>query len=142
MDCLSSNFEYIVNDFVAEYHGNISICRPAGAATDTDYEDCLAQISAIPRYSAACGPNQPLAENSLNYKWKYHFIIAIVPETQRKYIGPETTPDGKGSLKCFDIIECPDQFPQASTYQQLLDGTAQTLREPIGSSYDPVYAAA
>jgi hypothetical protein len=157
MAWLLSNFGYIVNDFeidmwgignICEYHENI--CRPAGAATYTDYEDCLALIRALPRYSAACGPNRPLAGNSLGCKFKHHFMAAIVPETHCKHIGPENTVDGEGDLKCVDIMECPAQFPQAA-YQHLLDGTAQVLGEPIGSNYvdhdfavstDLVYAAA
>jgi hypothetical protein len=166
LNWLFSNNEYIMNDFtiwddsngnICEYHENICICRPAGAATYTDYKDCLAQMSAIPRYSVACGhgpkPNQPLAENpSLSCKWKHDFMAAIVPEIHcKQYIGPENiTPDGEGTLKCVDGIECPTPFPLAND-QQLLDGTAQALGEPIGSngvdhdfvlSTDPVYVAA
>jgi hypothetical protein len=92
-----TNFEYIINDSamwdsngnICEYHEKVCICRPAGAATYTNYEDCFAQMSALPRYSAACrhGPNQhqPLAGNpSLTCTWKRDFMAAIVPEIHCK----------------------------------------------------------
>jgi hypothetical protein len=124
-DWFFSNYEYIMNDFamwdsngnVCEYHENFCICRPTGAATYTDYEDCLAQMSAIPRYSAACGhgtnQHQPLAGNP---SWKHHFMAAIVPEIHcKQHIGPENiTPDGEGTVKCVDSIECSTQFPLAA----------------------------
>jgi hypothetical protein len=130
MAFLASNFGYFVNDFdmwgvgnICEYHENI--CRPAGAATYTDYEDCLAQIGALPGYSAACGPNRPLAGNSLGYrplagnslgcKFKHHFMAAIVPETHCKHIGPEYTPDDMGVLKALMLSSALPNFHRLPT---------------------------
>lgn len=103
---MASNRGYLVNGFVVwgvgnicEYHENI--CGPVGAATYTDYEDCLTQIGALRRYSADCGPDRPLAGNSLGCT----FMAPIVAETNCKHIGPENTLDRKGALKYVDIME-------------------------------------
>jgi hypothetical protein len=127
MDWYFTNFEWITNDFemrgigiICEYHDNICICRPAGAAVYTDYEGCFTHIGAIPRYSAAYGPKQPSALNSLSCRWKHHFVAAIVPETHCKHVGPNTL-NGEGALKCL-VIYCLYQFSQAVNERSRPDG--------------------
>jgi hypothetical protein len=142
---VTSNFDKWGAAAICKYH--TEYCEGTPQQGYVDEITCLASISALPTYSAACGMDRPLGGNSLGCKFKHHFMAPLVPENHCAHIGPEFSPDSEGQLKCVDIIECPNAFPPSAYRAVYLDAVAGAFGFPIGSNYindydvDPAVAA-
>ncbi len=90
---------------ICRYHTQFCAGDPATRQYASE-QDCLDYMNTLPLYSQACGPNRPLAGNSVTCKFKHHFMVAANPTLHCPHIGPAGTHDPNHHIKCDDVEEC------------------------------------
>lgn len=90
---------------ICKYHTMFCANNPATRQYASEQE-CLDYMNSLPLYSDACGPNRPLAGNSVTCKFKHHFMIPTHPELHCPHIGRVGVIDPNHKFKCDDTAEC------------------------------------
>lgn len=92
---------------ICRYHTTYCAPDPATSQFATEQE-CLDYMNSLPLYSEQCGPNRPLAGNSVTCKFKHHFMIPTNPALHCPHIGKIGSADPNNAFKCDDDYECAD----------------------------------
>lgn len=90
---------------ICRYHTMFCANNPATTQYASEQE-CIDYMNSLPLYSDACGPNRPLAGNSVTCKFKHHFMIPTHPELHCPHIGKVGIIDPNNKYKCDDVAEC------------------------------------
>jgi len=105
---------------ICRYHTTFCAGDPATRQFDSE-EACLGFMRDLPLYSEKCGPNRPLAGNSLPCKFKHHFMIPANPALHCVHIGPEGSVDMNGKMKCHDEYECAEGLEESLEWPDVVE---------------------
>lgn len=90
---------------ICSYHTAYCMNDPLLRQYDSETE-CLEYMRSLPRYTAQCGRNRPLAGLSVGCKFKHHIMISVNPQLHCPHIGKAGVADENGKFKCDDESEC------------------------------------